>query len=238
MVSEQPGEIRRRPLSAAGWLLLCWKHHIIISWTPLLHQSQEQSRCSCTTTRGEEERHSSMTFDLKPKACSSKRALTQTGGLGVGVQGGLNWRVLYFVWTMEVLNRSFCFFFFFLPPFSSEKEQRWNEFENKRQKPQLRVGVGRDERDADLAQRVPAAAYHPQCPAAAVPSQRPGWRSSGSWERGHGRNRRSLRRCQPRVERAACLQDGKVTWGDKNKKGKTWPDRKSSIIINSNQQTA
>lgn len=74
-----------------------------------------------------------MTFDLKPKACSSKRALTLTRRWGWwgGVQGGLNCRVLYFVWTMAVLNRSFCFFFFFLPPLSSVEEQRGSEFENK-----------------------------------------------------------------------------------------------------------
>lgn len=35
----------------------------------------------------------------------------------------MNFSVVYFVWTMDVLNRSFCFFFFFFPPFSSEREQ-------------------------------------------------------------------------------------------------------------------
>lgn len=40
---------------------------------------------------------------------------------------------------MEVLNRSFCFFFFFLPPFSSEKDQRGSELENRGPRHRLRV---------------------------------------------------------------------------------------------------
>lgn len=45
----------------------------------------------------------------------------------------MNFSVVYFVWTMDVLNRSFCFFFFFFPPFSSEREETKDEckFRNK-----------------------------------------------------------------------------------------------------------
>lgn len=35
----------------------------------------------------------------------------------------MEFSVDYFVWTMDVLNRSFCFFFFFFPPLSSEREE-------------------------------------------------------------------------------------------------------------------
>lgn len=34
----------------------------------------------------------------------------------------MNFSVVYLVWTIDVLNRSFCFFFFFFPPRSSETE--------------------------------------------------------------------------------------------------------------------
>lgn len=51
----------------------------------------------------------------------------------------MNFSVVYFVWTMEVLNRSFCFFFFFFPPFSSEREDaKNNECRSKHFTPQLR----------------------------------------------------------------------------------------------------
>lgn len=92
----------------------------------------------------------------------------------MGAGGGLNWRVLYFVWTMEVLNSSFCFFFFFLPPFSSEKNHHMERSLRASDKNNSYVWHSRGERDTDLAQRVPAEAERPHCPAAAVPSQRPG----------------------------------------------------------------
>lgn len=118
---------------------------------------------------------------------------------------------VYFVWTMDVLNRSFCFFFFFFPPFSSERKHNKTELQSRRRYQFVFLRGTLISHMSDLDQQQVVEDQPLRYPAAAVPSLWPGWRSSGSWGRGPGPSRRSPRRCLLLEERAAYLLERNTT---------------------------
>lgn len=85
----------------------------------------------------------------------------------------MNFSVVYLVWTIDVLNRSFCFFFFFFPPRSSETEDdttsdqtQYGRFVHSAFARRWMTDPGRAQQAAGEKRR--------RCPAAAGPSRWPG----------------------------------------------------------------